>query len=220
MKRSGRTRMPRTLCFPAQAMNLGSLALQGRCSPALDWTEWIESDELRAQRLEDRKVSARQHRRRVGAESKREPLMAPEESVERRLPERRLDGRLRRHLADQRVFPTCREGAAVDGGWRNNAPPADKGAEAARQIEAGENQVASGGNGRVRRHDDRPKPAGDLDHLSHHRSPLDFVCVEDLLGSLSVEDGGKLPRKIDRILHASVHALSGEGRHEVGGVAG
>ena len=108
----------------------------------------------------------------------------------------------------------------MDGGRRNNASPADKVAEAARQIEAGENRVASGGDRPVRRHDDRPEPAGDLNHLSHHRSTLDFICVEDLLGSLPVEDGGKFPRKIDRVLHPSVHALPCEGRHQVGGVAG
>ena len=108
----------------------------------------------------------------------------------------------------------------MNGGRRNDAPSADKGAKAARQIEAGENRVASGGDRPVRRHDDRPKPAGDLNHPSHHRSSLDFVCVEDLLGSLPVEDGGKLPRQIGRILHASVHPLPRERRHEVGGVAG
>src|SRR5271165_6277991 len=59
-----------------------------------------------------------------------EPLMAVKKLVERRVAMRRRDGRLRRHLADQSVFPSRRERAAVNGGWRYHAAPADEGAEA------------------------------------------------------------------------------------------
>ena len=154
----------------------------------------IQANETRAQSVEDREVALRQHGDGIGLESEREPLVAGKEPVELSLPLRRSHYRLRRHLADQRVFPARCQSAAMDGGRRNDPAAADEGAEAAREIETGEERVARGRDELARWHDDRAKETRPLDHPGHDRRALDLVGVENVFRGLSRQDRGELPR--------------------------
>ena len=128
----------------------GIAALQDRCVGRSCWADGVQSDEaarLAPSRIAE--VSPGQHRRRVSPNPKREPLVAAEEPVE--LSFRRAKTSLSAAAPSgrsARLLPARGEGAAMNGRRRHDAPAADKGAEAARQIEAGENRVAGGGDAR------------------------------------------------------------------------
>src|SRR5271166_1311371 len=72
----------------------------------------------------------------------------------------------------------------------------------------------------VRRHDDRAEPTRDFDHLAHDRGALDLIGVEDCLRRKATQYGGQLPGQVRGILHAAVHPLPGERRHQMRRIAG
>ena len=90
----------------------------------------------------------------------------------------------------------------------------------ARQIKQREHRIAQAGDHPVGGHDDGAEPARHVHHAAHALRALDFVSIEDVGVGLAREHGGELPGKIGGIFHAAVHALSGERRHQMRGVAG
>ena len=52
------------------------------------------------------------------------------------------------------------------------------------------------------------------------RLAFPLIGIEQRCGQGSVLDGRQLPRQVGRIAHAAVHALPGERRRQVRGVAG
>ncbi len=105
-------------------------------------------------------------------------------------------------------------------GGGTTPPRCDEGAEAARKVETGEERVARRSGDPVRRHDDRAEPTRDFDHLAHDRRALDLVGVEDRPPApVPRRTAASFHARFDSVLHAAVHALPGEGRHQMGGVA-
>ena len=145
MKRSGRTRTPRTSCFLAHAMKPESSHCSGKGLRALRGPAPFRANEARVQGVEDREVALRQHGDGIGLESEREPLVAGEELVELGFPLRRSrlsaeapSGRSARRL------PLAAKALRWMAGGGMIAAAADEGAEAAREIETGEERVARG----------------------------------------------------------------------------
>src|SRR5271165_1526511 len=71
------------------------------------------------------------------------------------------------------------------------------------------------GSDLVRRHDQGTEPTRNFDHFAHDGRALDVIGVENVLRRLSSDHRDELPRKIDRVLHAPIHAPTRERRHEV-----
>ena len=65
-----------------------------------------------------------------------------------------------------------------------------------------------------------PSSIEKLDRRSRARQPLRLVGVEQRVGGATVEHEVELPRQVGGVAQAGAHALAGERRHEVGGVAG
>ena len=68
--------------------------------------------------------------------------------------------------------------------------------------------------------EDGPHAQGQPGHVADVAAPLRFVGLEEPRSDPPSHHLGELPRQVGGVAHAAVHALAGEGRHQVGRVPG
>ena len=218
MNRSGRTSTARTPWRLAQAANAES----SQCRDWRGFSLWPPLRQMNARPSASRIARSCWRHFETGStpNPERQPLVAGQmlrSSGARRAQTRPSAAASSARSADPCPAPSAR--SVVAGGGRKPARPM-KARNRPEILRPANNRSRAAAMIRLVGMMTAPRPPRNFDYPANDGRSLHLVCVENVFLRLTLEHGRELPREIDGVLHAAVHALARERRHQVGGVAG